>query len=95
MRLHQAPDHRPVFVSLCFLGLYEVGQREQFALCPFGKGYRGAPSPKSGKGLHAAHFGHHIHPHPQRFGMLTTKMKSVTAFQILQFERRNGDEIRA
>ena len=42
-------------------------------------------------GIHAAHFGHHIHAHPQGFGMLAAKMDGVAAAEKFQFKRRDGD----
>ena len=34
------------------------------------------------KGIHASHFGHHIHAHSQSIGMLTAKVEGVAAPEI-------------
>ena len=60
---------------------------------PVRKFNRGAPSPQFGEFIHTAHFGHDVHTHPQRFGMLTPKMDGMSAPERFHGERRDGDGV--
>ena len=91
--LDQPPDHRPVLVSLRLLGLHQIRQRQQVALHSVWKRNGAASVPEFAKRIDAAHSGHHVNAQVKGFGMPAAKMNGVTAPQILQFERRNGDRL--
>ncbi len=43
------------------------------------------------KRFDAAHFRHDIDPHTEGLGMLTSEMNGIATFEILEFERRQGN----
>jgi len=85
---HQASDHGSVLVSLGFLGLDQVGQGEQITTETVLKFNKGASFPSFLEHLHSPHFGHHVHPHSKRFGMLAAEMDGVATPEVLQLEGR-------
>ena len=53
-----------------------------------------APLPKVGKGGHAAHAGHDIHPHARGLGMMAAKVDGKAGVEVDGIERRDGNLLR-
>ena len=92
MRFNQSANHRPILVTLRFLGTDQVGQAEDIDLSA-GHLHCQAPAPELIERRHAAHHRHDIDTHPPGVGMSATEMNRESAPEIIFVERRNGNHL--
>jgi hypothetical protein len=83
----QPADHGPIPVTLCLLGLNEIGQREQGDLVAVDV-QRGPARPEFREGRHTAQDGHEIHPNP--VGASAPEAHGMAAIEEGLLEWRHG-----
>src|SRR6185369_18038829 len=90
--LDESTHHRPVLISLCFLCLYQVGQRHEFDSGVMDR-HCCATTPQLWKRVDTAHLRHDINPHASRLGVLAPKMDRVTLAEIPWLKWWNGNNV--
>ena len=93
VRIDEPPDHGPVFVALCLLGLHQVLDAKQFIDDSFGVLNGGSASPERFEIVTAPHLRHHVKSDTGGVTVLATEVDRVPAIQVAPIGRWNCNAV--